>query len=433
MQTKLSPILGMAALLTGIAMPNALHAESPPPEIHAEHPQHQASMITLKNAIAKAIEASPRLKAGAAGVEMAKGLHEQAGYLPNPEMGVQAENIAGSGRFSGISGAEITYGLSQQIEIGGKRSNRIAAAEQSMALSKLEMQIERLDLERDVHVAYTEAVAAQKTLRLAEERKELAEQLHQTVKKRVQAAREPEIQQSKAKIGVSTANFNLARAKRELTHTKHVLSSLWAGHESHFHMADEHFYILTAPPREHEIEAQLDKTPDLKHWEIEHQRRKALAALEVARAMPNPEFAIGVRDLRGVDEQAFVVGVSVPIPVWNANRGNIASARSEVVQAESQGRSAELTLRNAAFQHLEDLINAYEQAEALKSDIIPSAEKAFSLAHEGYEAGSFPYLEVLDAQRTLFEVKEQYVEALRAYHTASANVERLTTPIGEEK
>lgn len=97
------------------------------------------------------------------------------------------------------------------------------------------------------------------------------------------------------------------------------------------------------------------------------------------------------------------------------------------MQIESQGRDAELTLRNEVFQHLEELINAYEQSNTLKGDIIPSAEKAFLLAREGYQAGSFPYLEVLDAQRTLFEVKENYVEALKAYHTASANVARLTT------
>lgn len=426
MRTTLLPLLGIATLLTGIA-PGALRAEEAPPETHAEHQPYHASVITLEDAIAKTIEAAPRLKASAANMEAAKGMQEQAGYWPNPRIGVEAEDIAGSGQFSGLSGAEITYGVSQQIEISGKRSNRIAAAEQGVALSQLDMSIEQLDLIRDVHVAYADAVAAQETLRLAEERKELAEQLYKTVKQRVDAAREPEIQQSKAKIGVSTASFNLARAEREFKHTKHVLSSLWAGHDDNFHLADAHFYELKAPPTEREVEALLDKTPDLKRWDVEHQRRKALADLEESHAIPDPDVTVGVRDLRGADEQAFMVGLSIPIPVFNANQGNIAKARSEALQVESQGRHAELTLRNEVFQHLEELINAYEQSNTLKGDIIPSAEKAFRLAREGYQAGSFPYLEVLDAQRTLFEVKENYVEALKAYHTASANVERLTT------
>lgn len=426
MRTRLLPMLGIAALLAGVA-PSTLRAEVTPSEAHAEHRQHQASEITLEDAITRAIESAPRLKASAASMKAAKGVHEQAGYWPNPRIGFEAEDVAGSGQFSGISGAEITYGVTQQIEIAGKRSNRVAAAEQGVALSQMDMNIERLNLIRDVHVAYADAIAAQETLRLAEERKELAEQLYKTVKQRVDAAREPEIQQSKAKIGVSTSSFNLARAEREFKHAKHVLSSLWAGHEDNYHLADTHFYALKAPPTEHEVEALLDKTPDLKRWEVEHQRRKALADLEESQAIPDPEVAVGVRDLRGPDEQAFMVGLSIPIPVFNANQGNIARARNEALQIESQGRDAELTLRNEVFQHLEELINAYEQAKTLKGDIIPSAEKAFSLAREGYQAGSFPYLEVLDAQRTLFEVKENYVEALKAYHTASANVERLTT------
>jgi cobalt-zinc-cadmium efflux system outer membrane protein len=40
--------------------------------------------------------------------------------------------------------------------------------------------------------------------------------------------------------------------------------------------------------------------------------------------------------------------------------------------------------------------------------------------------GRFPYLEVLDAQRSLFGVKQQQIEAIREFHTAKAQVERLT-------
>ncbi len=432
MQLLLKTLCVGGLVCSTILSPPAWAEKAAHSQIHAEHQEHRTSVITLDDAIAKAINAAPRLKSSQAGQEAADGMREQAGYRPNPNIFMEAEDIAGSGQFSGISGAEITYGISQQIEIGGKRSNRMAAAEQGYALSQLDTDIEQFNLVRDVHIAYADAVAAQEALRLAQERKELAEQLYKTVRKRVQAAREPEIQQSKAKIGVSTASFNLTRAERESQHTKHVLSSLWAGHDDSFHLADAHFYELKAPPTEHEVETLLDKTPDLKRWGVEYQRRMALAELEESNAIPDPNVTVGVRDLRGEDQQAFMLGLSIPIPVFNANQGNITKARSEAVQVESQGRHAQLTLRNEIFQHLEDLTNAYDQANTLKDDIIPSAEKAFRLSREGYQAGSFPYLEVLDAQRTLFEVKEQHVEALRAYHAASANVQRLTTT-GEKK
>ena len=70
--------------------------------------------------------------------------------------------------------------------------------------------------------------------------------------------------------------------------------------------------------------------------------------------------------------------------------------------------------------------NAYTQATMLKTKIVPSAEKSFELAREGYLLGRFLYLDVLDTQRGLFEAKQQYIEALREYHAAKAGVERLT-------
>lgn len=399
---------------------------------HAQDIEETHSIITLNDAVAKAISASPRIKARAAGISAAKGLREQADYWPNPNVGIEAEDVAGSGQFSGINGAEITYGVSQRIETGGKRASRITVAEHDIALAQIETDIERLNLIRDVHVAYTDAVAAQEILQFSKDRKILAEQVYATVKKRVNTAREPEIQQSKANIGVASATFNMSRAERELQHTKHVLSSLWAGHNGHFKLDDENFYNLQLPPTEQEVELLLDSTPYLRRWDTEYQRRASVIDVEKSQAIPDPTIAVGVRDLRGAGEQAFMVGLSIPIPVFNTNQGNITKARNDALQAKSQGLDAELTLRNEVFQHLEDLTNAYEEAETLKRDIVPSAKKAFRLSREGYQAGKFPYLEVLDAQRTLFEVKEQYVDALKRYHVAKVNVERLTTSLGEE-
>jgi len=85
-----------------------------------------------------------------------------------------------------------------------------------------------------------------------------------------------------------------------------------------------------------------------------------------------------------------------------------------------------LTLDADLARARQQLENAYVQAMTLKSKIIPSAQEAFSLAREGYGLGRFPYLEVLDAQRSLFAVKQQHIAALRQYHTARAVVERLT-------
>lgn len=382
--------------------------------------------LTLQQAIDKAIGNAPRLKSAEAALGASRGERMQADALPNPEIGLEAENFTGSGPYSGFDSSEVTLGVSQTIELGGKRGSRQAAAEQGLRLRGFDYEAERLDLIRDVTIAYAEAVAAQEELKLAAEQKELAADLLKEVNERVGAAREPLIQRSKAEITASTSAFAHERAEREFTHAQHTLASLWGGHHETFALDRESLFALTPPKTEAEVETALDANPNLKRWEAEKARSSALLELEKAQSIPDPRISVGVRDFRGTGDQALMAGISIPIPVFNRNQGNIEKARHEVVKAESDAAATKLTARNSAFQAHEDMINAYRQADILKSSILPAAEKAFRLAREGYRAGKFAYLEVLDSQRTLFETRAQYIAALRDYHKARAETERLT-------
>ncbi len=71
------------------------------------------------------------------------------------------------------------------------------------------------------------------------------------------------------------------------------------------------------------------------------------------------------------------------------------------------------------------LMASLVQAKAIREQILPSAKKAFAGASAGFRMGKFPYLEMLDAQRTLYEVQSQYIDSLEAYNLARASLERL--------
>ena len=431
------PALCAVGLLGGTTLSQPVWAAEPngaaEAQAHQEASHQHRSVLTLSDAIEKALAASPRLKSAAAQLEAAKGAEDQAGAWPNPEFEFEAEDIAGSGNLSGVNGAEITYGIAQELEIGGKVSSRSEAAKQGVMLGQYGQTMERYNLIRDVEIAYYNAVAAQEMLALSEERKTLAETLLAAVKKRVNAALEPEVQLRKAEITVSTAKVAHQRAQREFHHTKHVLASLWTGHDEAFLLEADPLYRLTTPPTEKEVEAKLLQTPDIKQWEVKRNQQEALYELEKAKAIPNPRLRFGVRDLRETGDQAFMAGLSIPIPVFNANTGNITSAKSNLSRSQSDGDATHIDLRNTLYHRLEEMVNSYHQANTLTADIIPSAEDAFALSRKGYNSGSFPYLEVLDAQRTLFEAKEQYIKTLEEYHTARANVERLTTITEEQE
>ncbi len=389
-------------------------------------------VLTLPDAIKKAVEASPRLRSAKAGLDAARGAEDQAGYWSNPEFAFEAENIAGSGQFSRADSAEYTYGLSQKVELGGKRSARKNIARAKHEAARTNLQAERLNLARDTHIAYSSVLAEAEALKLALDQEKLAKDILATVSARVDVAAEPEIQRSKAEVAYATSVIVREQEERRLKIAKVELAGLWGASKLDVSLDRTYFFELRAPEAFNIYRGKLDRLPDIQRLNYVKASKKSSLRFEQAQAIPDPRFSLGVRDFRESGEQAFMFGVSFPIPILHQNGGNIAKARADALRAESDSRHAVLMLEQQLVQNWHDWNSAYLEAKKLKTKLLPIAERAFKLARAGYEKGKFPYLEVLDAQRTLFDARAQYHNSLKRYHTSLANVERLTTTVGGE-
>ncbi len=395
--------------------------ESIKKEIDALEKKSVTPSFTLEDAVSKALENSPRIRASQSVIDAAKGGVTQAGLYTNPSIGVDAENIAGTDQYSGINSAEITYGVSQTIEIGGKRVARQNVAERELAIAGKEYLANGLNLIRDVELAYNEAVAAKEGLELVQEQRKLSKDVLKTVTGRVNEAASPLIQKSRAEVEYASSAITLDKAQKryELAlKNLETLTGVPAGN-----LDTESFYKAEEP-----LKAKADKTlnPDFTKLDLSIEKAAAYAELEEANAIPDPSVNLGVRDFRDTNDQAFVLGVSIPIPVWNSNQGNIARARSEVTRIEADKKQAELDYSIKLANAESEMASSYVRIKTLKGDVTPSAKEAFKLAQQGYKLGRFSYMEVLDAQRSLFDVKNQYLDALKDYHAANAEIERLT-------
>ena len=425
----------MTVLLTGV-LSHPLRAEEPHlPEAHehAECIYSGGSVLTLPDAIQNALDHSPRLRSAVAGVEAAKGFENQAGYLPNPEIGFEAGNIAGSGGFGGTDSAELTYSLTQTVEIGGKRSARRNAAKAARGAAGMALMAEQLNIKRDVRIAYCDALAKDEAVKLAVEQEQLAKDVLHTVSEQVQAAVEQEIQLSKAEVAYATSVIARERKEHELKVAKKKLAKLLGVSALDSPLDHAHFFELKPPASIESYRANLARIADIQRFYYIKREKESFLDLERARAIPDPDFSLGVRDFKVSGDQAFIFSVSLPIPVFNRNRGNVARARAEVKQAVNDARQAELILEQQLTESWEQWNTYYSEAQRLRTELLPSAERTFKLARIGFAKGGFSYHEVLDAQRTLFHARSQYYDSLRRYHTARANVERLTTVVGEEQ
>ena len=382
--------------------------------------------LSLRGALAAALLRNPDLAAFSWEVRVREARALQAGLLPNPELSVEVENIAGSGAFGGADQAETTLALGQLIELGGKRAKRRRVAELETSLAGWDYEMQRIDVFADVARAYADVLAAQQEIALSEELFALAEASLSAANRQIRAGARSSLDRSRAEVIIASQRIEVARAKSALDTARLRLAALWGSREARFERALGDLHTLSPPPAEGEVLARVDESPALERWAEEIARHEAVVALEKARGVPDFTALAGVRRLEESDDTALLFGVSVPFPVFDRNQGERIAARRELTKARHLRRAARVRVETALRTSLAELSASYAEVHSLHGDALPQAEAAHRGMQEGYQRGLMRYGDVLDAQRTLFALRQRELDALRRYHGAVAELERLT-------
>lgn len=387
--------------------------------------QETIPVISLHEAIKAALEHSPAIASKAAQTEAMRAESSKVAALPNPELSIEVENIGGDGPYEGFDGAEITYGMSQLVELPGKRSGRSAIAAREEQKSLYEQHSARLDLIRDVLTAYASVVAAEKEFRLLQEERNLASNVYDNVAAKVDAGKEPPIQKNKARLQMSSSIIALERSERRLDVSKTALANI-IGYKEDFVVSAETLPDMKKPLGISHYTAMLDSSPDILMHDAMIGAAQSGLSLEKSNTIPDPTFNIGVRDSKEDNDQSFIAGISFPLPVLDMNRAGIRRAGHEYNAAMLDKAQAKITTQTELMQSYENLSNAYREHQMLNDDVLPGAEEAFYVAQEGYNAGKFDYLDILDAQRTLFEARKQSIQTMLDYYRELAAIDRIT-------
>ena len=133
----------------------------------------------------------------------------------------------------------------------------------------------------------------------------------------------------------------------------------------------------------------------------------------------------GPRYFSDSDDIAGVLGISLPLAIFDRNQGGILESRLAVSQAMAEHDAAQSRLATALVRAHARLTTAYHEALAIRERLLPTARTAFDSTRRAYEEGKVAYLDVLDAQRTLFDTQTQLLSVLAEYHAAIAEVEGL--------
>lgn len=392
--------------------------------------------LTLRDAARLTLQRNPELAAFTKEMRALEGATLQAGLLPNPELLVNVENIGNTQPLtSNVNSAEsvakevvqqlTTIRISQLIELGGKRAARVMAASLNQELAAQDFETRRVELIARVANVFTEVLAGQERLRLAEESQQLAQRVVNAVAKRVQAGKVPPIEETRAGVAFSTTRIELEQAQRDLAAARKRLTLLWGNAFPKFNKVLGNLESSVVLPNFEALAERALASPMALRAMKNIEQRKALLEVEETRRIPNLTINAGVVHHAQLGGNTPIAAVTLPLPLFNRNQGNIREAHQRVNKAIDEQAALELRLKTELAQAYEALSAAQRETGILRDEILPAAKSAFEVTNKGYELGKFGYLEVLDAQRTLFQNQTLYVRALANYQRLVNEIERL--------
>lgn len=428
MQRLWVPLTALATLTTASCFSNAYSQSLQAPlsarsatqgDGVAEKP---SSGISLIDAITLAWQRSPDLQAAERELQASEGAVMQADAYPNPELQALVEDTRPETRTT-------TVQLAQPIELGGKRAARVSAAKLSRAQATVDLQARRAKVRADVTEAFFALAIAQERVRLAQASCDLSARVVEAVVKRVQAGKVSPVEETRAKVAQSSTRLELVQAQGDARVAQQRLSSLLGKSTSSPLSVDwqaavqaaEQFtatFVNAQVPR-------LSDAPVLKQARLEVDRRRALTDLEQARRMPDVTVTLGSKRAQELGRNQAIIGLAMPLPVWDTNQGNVLQALRLQDKAQAELAAAQVQVETRWSELSERVQAARAEVQTLQHDVLPGAESAWQAAVTGFELGKFSFLDMLDAQRTLFQARAQYLRALGDLHRTAADIDRL--------
>ncbi len=394
----------------------------PGPAVGERAPQSAAAAaaepLSLAKAIELALEGNPEVAAAKRQWEATEGQVLQGRSRPNPELAYSLEDTRSKTRTQ-------SWQLNLPVELGGKRAARTKAAEKTREQAQAQLAELQATVRANVAAAYFDVLTAQERLVLARDSAALAKSSTDTVSKRVAAGKVSPVEESKARVAEAGVRVELAQAASEQRNALSRLFALLGRIDAPYTVLEGKAENLPSVPSLADLQPLISSAPGVVLARIEVDRREALTALELSKRVPDVTVSVGMQRSNETQRNVLLFGVSVPLPIFDRNQGNLLEALKLEDKARDELQAASVRLHSEVAQAQERLSTITAEVQSLQQDVLPGAKSAYDAATIGFENGKFNFLEVLDAQRTYFTAKSQYLKALGEAHRAAADIDRL--------
>lgn len=366
------------------------------------------SEYTLDNAITMALASHPAIHQAQANVRQTVGIRDQVGLCPNPTLGYTGDQI-------GDGGTDMNGGfLAQDIVFGRKLIKNVHVLQRAVDVQQAVVEVQRQRVVTDVKVAFVRLLATQRRIELTRDFCEVARKGVELAKKRLDAKEgtRPELLQTE--IQLNQLELTLKRAEVNRDGQWRQLAAMMGvpdlpAQDVLGQLSD--FYHVTESWDERFPEI-LESSPEILVANSRLCMARAYLDRQSIQHIPNlgTELAYGYD--AGTHGQFTRIQLGLPLPVHNANQGNVDAAQASCASASANLERVTSSLRTRFAETSRDFASAKAAVSSIEQEILPRAKESLELSERAYAAGEFDFLQVLLVRRTFFDANIEYVTAL---------------------
>jgi outer membrane protein, heavy metal efflux system len=392
--------------------------------------------LTVDQAIREAVDHNLSLLAERLNLAVADAAIVTARLRPNPVLSGGANSLdwLGTG-FNEINGAgppEYSARVDFVFERGGKRELRTALAStaKTVAEAQLADSVRRLTL--DVSMGAIDVLEAKSKLQLAKANLDTLERLVQLNDRRLTSGAIPPLELTRSRVAMLQYRSSVTAAQLALTQARLKLQTL-IGRAAADPLVDVDEPLAVAPaPEPADLRAlqaaARANRPDVRALQRDQARSQSDLRLQLAQGTVDYTIGAEYRRQQGVNGTGNLAGlfVSVPLPIFNRNQGEIARAGAEQTKAARSLSALDASVAGEVASAYEEFESARTLLADMERDLLQPAADARAGTTYVYQAGATSLLDVLDAQRAFNETMDTYYSAQAAYRRAEARLALVT-------
>jgi cobalt-zinc-cadmium efflux system outer membrane protein len=369
-----------------------------------------------------ALTQNPTLTQAAAYIDATRGRAYQAGLWLNPTIGYSAEQIGTAGTAGEFHGGFVQ----QTIVTGGKL--RLSRAKYNAQTVEAELQAvgQQLRVLNAVRTGYYDLLATSRMIAVRKNLLANAAETFKTTKEMFNTGLAKESDVLLADNAVSRARIDLTGAENDYAaRWRHLAAILGQPDMPQSTLADR--LVPDGPPLEWEtsLTQLLQDSPELQAAKAHVELAQIAIRREKAEPIPNINLQSNVGYNYETRSTVAYAQVSMPIPLWNKNRGTIREAVADLARAQAEVRRLELDLGRRLADAFNQYRTALVAATAYRDTIVPNAEKAHKVQLEMYEKRRIAWPEVVKLEQNLFVTKSEYTRNLMDLRRAEVAITGL--------